>query len=135
MTELIQALRRKSLLVAPLAVDACKRPWEIQLEGRNMHWGIPQQSAGSQEGNRPPSSEQARGGVLVSKYTYQHDALGRRSNVQHTGSAFSEPAHTVYDYNDRNELTSAHRYLGLVGDETRPVAEQDREYGYDQPLR
>ena len=43
----------------------------------------------------------------VSTYTYTNDALGRRTNVTRSGSAFSDTNILTYGYNSRSEVISA----------------------------
>ncbi len=64
----------------------------------------------------------------VSKYAYTNDALGRRTNVVHTGSAFGDGHNFVWGYNGRSELTAADRYTS-----TQPATHTGSPYawGYD----
>lgn len=72
------------------------------------------------------------GAALISQYDYSYDAIGRRENVQNSGSAFTESGFNLYGYNDRNELTASERYLGMsLADTGQPVTEETRGYGYD----
>ncbi|NLX14561.1 MAG: hypothetical protein GXY44_13040 [Phycisphaerales bacterium] len=65
----------------------------------------------------------------VSKYDYVTDNLGRRTNVVHSGTAFTQH-NLVFGYNDRNELTSADRWQGTA--QTTPTAAPFAfEYAYD----
>jgi RHS repeat-associated protein len=69
---------------------------------------------------------------MVSQYDYTYDALGRRKNVKNSGSAFAAKGFSIYGYNDRNELTTANRYLGSdINDTSQPVEIEKRSYGYD----
>ncbi|MCK6486669.1 MAG: hypothetical protein L6R00_21375 [Phycisphaerae bacterium] len=69
----------------------------------------------------------------MSKYEYTNDALGRRSSVTVSGSAFNATGTTGFDlftYNDRNELASAKRYTGgTLENPSNPV--YTRHFGYD----
>ena len=49
----------------------------------------------------------------ISRFDYTKDAIGRRTAITRTGSAFSSLSGSVdhYGYNDRSELVSAHRTL------------------------
>ncbi|MDH5675996.1 MAG: hypothetical protein OEZ06_27990 [Myxococcales bacterium] len=71
------------------------------------------------------------GGSVVSQYDYRYDAIGRRESVQNSGSAFGATAHSVWGYDDRNQLTASDRYTGLLGDTSSPVGPEKRSYGYD----
>jgi RHS repeat-associated protein len=72
------------------------------------------------------------GGVTVSQYDYQYDAVGRRGSVVNSGSAFAMPAYSRWSYNDRNELIESARYEGAnVGDVSQPVMGEYRAYGFD----
>ena len=46
----------------------------------------------------------------ISQYLYRNDALGRRSDVVYTGTAFAADHLFKWGYNDRSELTAADRY-------------------------
>jgi len=52
------------------------------------------------------------GTTSVSKYDYENDNLARRTNVVNTGSAFGSGRLWLWEYNDRHELTMAHRRQG-----------------------
>ena len=72
------------------------------------------------------------GDKLISRYEYQYDRLGRRTNVTTSGSAFTKQGFTLYGYNDRNELQSSSRFAGNdLSDQARPVSDQERFYQYD----
>lgn len=72
------------------------------------------------------------GGQTISQYDYLYDDIGRRTSVATTGSAFAQAAFSAYTYNDRSELTGAHRYLGTdIADTTNPVNAEQRGYTYD----
>ncbi len=74
------------------------------------------------------------GEATVSRYAYAYDAIGRRTSVQNSGTAFfvSGDAFNKYGYNDRNEVTSSNRYLGAdLTDETNPVNAEAQAYNYD----
>ncbi|MCK6486713.1 MAG: hypothetical protein L6R00_21615 [Phycisphaerae bacterium] len=79
------------------------------------------------------SIENKWGATTVSKYEYTNDALGRRTSVTVSGSAFNTTGTTgfdLYTYNDRNELASAKRYTGgTLENPTNPV--YTRHFGYD----
>ncbi|MCP4583170.1 MAG: RHS repeat-associated core domain-containing protein, partial [candidate division Zixibacteria bacterium] len=71
---------------------------------------------------------------LISQYDYGYDTIGRRDAAQNSGDAFSAVtnAFNIYDYNDRNELTTSNRYLGSdIGDTNNPVQDEFRSYEYD----
>ncbi len=71
-------------------------------------------------------------GATVSQYDYTYDVIGRRGNVVNSGTAFVQPAFSRWNYNDRNELIESSRYLGTnVADESNPVPEEHRGYGFD----
>jgi RHS repeat-associated protein len=70
--------------------------------------------------------------TLVSKYDYANDAVGRRTSVVNTGTAFVAPALSLWGYNDRSELASSYRHAGT--DPNAPGAEvtdERRLYEYD----
>jgi RHS repeat-associated protein len=50
--------------------------------------------------------------IVLAKYDYANDALGRRTGVEYTGVAFGTPDPAItqsFGYNDRNELTGSGR--------------------------
>lgn len=63
----------------------------------------------SYENNRDliTAVENKHGNDLVSGYAYLNDAIGRRSSMARSGSAFSTADTLAYGYNDRSEVTSA----------------------------
>ncbi len=72
------------------------------------------------------------GTETVSQYGYGYDALGRRTSVTNSGTAFDEPAFNIYGYNSRNELTASNRYLGTsIIDTASQVNDEARAYDYD----
>jgi RHS repeat-associated protein len=72
------------------------------------------------------------GGALVSQYDYAYDAVGRRTSVKNSGSAFGQPAFSRWGYDDRNQLTGSDRFLGAVLTDTgTPVNPEARAYEYD----
>ena len=69
---------------------------------------------------------------VVSQYDYVYDALGRRTSVANTGSAFSAAAFNRFAYNGRSELNESARYLGTdVNVLTSPVTPEYRGFAYD----
>jgi RHS repeat-associated protein len=71
-------------------------------------------------------------GATVSQYDYVYDAVGRRTSVADTGSAFAQAAFDAYNYNDRSELIASDRYLGTdIFDTSSPVTDRQRGYLYD----
>jgi len=69
---------------------------------------------------------------LISRYTYDYDPLGRRINARNSGEAFDEEGFWLYGYNDRNEVTTASRFVGSdLKDQTRPRPDWERAYRYD----
>jgi RHS repeat-associated protein len=69
---------------------------------------------------------------LISRYEYQYDRLGRRINVKNSGEAFEKDGFWLYGYNDRNEATTASRFIGDdVKDQTKPVPDMERVYRFD----
>jgi len=69
---------------------------------------------------------------LISQYEYQYDPLGRRINVRNKGEAFEDPGFWLYGYNDRNEVTSASRFVGAdLKDQTQVLSDLERVYQYD----
>ncbi|MCK6483573.1 MAG: hypothetical protein HUU22_14725 [Phycisphaerae bacterium] len=81
------------------------------------------------------SIENKWGATSVSKYEYTNDALGRRTSVTVSGSAFNTTGTTGFDlftYNDRNELATARRYTGgTLENPTNPVYTRHFGYEYD----
>jgi RHS repeat-associated protein len=72
------------------------------------------------------------GSTVVSQYDYAYDAIGRRTSVRNSGTAFAAAAYSLWGYDDRNELTSSGRYLGAnIAVTTSPVPAQARSYAYD----
>jgi RHS repeat-associated protein len=51
--------------------------------------------------------ENKYGATVISKYDYTNDAIGRRTAMAKSGTAFSASDTITYGYNDRSELTSA----------------------------
>ena len=82
------------------------------------------------------STENKWNATVISKYDYTYDALGRRTNVVNSGSAFtthSQEAYSSYTYNPRNELERSQRFEGTDPQAQSPIAVigQDFEYHYD----
>lgn len=50
--------------------------------------------------------------TTISKYTYQYDALGRRSSRAQEGTAFAASNYDRFAYNDRNEVVGSKNYAG-----------------------
>ena len=76
--------------------------------------------------------ENTYGPAVISAYAYHYDALGRRTSVVNTGTAFVESGLSRYGYNDRGEIISNDRYLGTDPDAPgAPVTDQHRAYAYD----
>jgi RHS repeat-associated protein len=74
---------------------------------------------------------QSRSKILF-QYGYGYDALGRRTSVTNSGTAFDEPAFNIYGYNSRNELRASNHYLGTsILDTASPVDDEERAYNYD----
>ncbi len=72
------------------------------------------------------------GTSLISQYDYEYDEIGRRSSVRNSGTAFAASAFSLYDYNDRSELTESERRLGTdITDTGMPVDPESRLYAYD----
>ena len=65
------------------------------------------------------SVENAHSNNVISRFDYTNDAIGRRTAITRTGSAFSSLSGSIdhYGYNDRSELVSARRTLN--GEEVR----------------
>ena len=63
--------------------------------------------------------ENAHSNNVISRFDYENDAIGRRTAITRSGSAFSSLSGSIdhYGYNDRSELVSAHRTLD--GEEVR----------------
>ena len=63
--------------------------------------------------------ENAHSNNVISRFDYVSDAIGRRTAITRSGSAFSSLSGSVdhYGYNDRSEVVSAHRTLN--GEEVR----------------
>ncbi|HNS39985.1 MAG TPA: RHS repeat-associated core domain-containing protein, partial [Promineifilum sp.] len=45
--------------------------------------------------------------VVISRYDYTNDAIGRRTEMEKSGTAFSQTDSIAYGYNDRSEVVSA----------------------------
>ena len=59
-------------------------------------------------------------------------AWARRLSERQSGEAFDRPAFYLYDYNNRDEITSTAAFDGSdPNDQTRPMPEQTRFYQYD----
>ena len=78
------------------------------------------------------------GATTVSKYDYNAsnddlDALGRRTSVVYTGTAFSQNHLFKWGYNARSELTTADRHQGTNPDSpgTQYTQYGDYEFNYD----
>ncbi|TVM03369.1 MAG: hypothetical protein CV087_05745, partial [Candidatus Brocadia sp. WS118] len=70
--------------------------------------------------------------TLISQYDYAYDAIGRRTSVKNSGSAFAAAAFNRFVYNDRSELNESARYLGTdINILTSPVTSELRNYTYD----
>ena len=65
------------------------------------------------------SIENTHSNNVISRFDYTNDAIGRRTAITRTGSAFSSLSGSIdhYGYNDRSELVSARRTLN--GEEVR----------------
>ncbi len=88
----------------------------------------------SYEPNRPLRTQikNETGTTIVSQYDYQYDALGRRSDVKNSGTAFGIAAFNKFGYDDRNQVTESSRYTGTnIDDLTNPVPAEYRGYDYD----
>ncbi|MEI2419363.1 hypothetical protein V6O07_03750, partial [Arthrospira platensis SPKY2] len=48
----------------------------------------------------------------VSKYTYAHDELGRRTNRVQEGTAFTQATIDAFEYNTRSEVIESKRFAG-----------------------
>ena len=61
--------------------------------------------------------ENAHSNNVISRFDYANDAIGRRTAITRTGSAFSSLSGSIdhYGYNDRSEVISAHRTLNGEG--------------------
>ena len=74
------------------------------------------------------------GAVTISQYDYVNDAIGRRTSVKNSGTAFNPVGNqfNLYKYNNRSELTNAVRYFGSdIGVTTNPVLGQAYGYVFD----
>jgi len=70
--------------------------------------------------------------TTVSQYDYAYDAVGRRTSVKNSGTAFSAAAFNRFVYDNRNELGESARYLGTdVNVLTSPVTGEYRSFAYD----
>jgi len=82
--------------------------------------------------NLKTSIENAFGVNVISKHAYQYDAVGRRTSVTNSGTAFTQAAFNKFGYNGRSELTNSDRFLGSdVNDLSLPVDPETRLYSYD----
>jgi RHS repeat-associated protein len=72
------------------------------------------------------------GASVVSQYDYAYDAIGRRTSVKNSGSAFAAAAFTKWGYDNRNQVTASNRYLGTsITDLSNPVNPEQRAFQYD----
>jgi RHS repeat-associated protein len=72
--------------------------------------------------------------VTKSRYDYQYDDIGRRSDVAYSGEAFGGSGNEkfdAWDYNDRNELTDNDRFAGTPASPGSADHAFDRDYAYD----
>jgi len=53
------------------------------------------------------SIENKYSSTSISKYDYANDAIGRRTSMAKSGTAFAQSDNIAYGYNDRSEITSA----------------------------
>jgi len=69
----------------------------------------------------------------ISQYLYRNDALGRRSDVVYSGTAFAADHLFKWGYNDRSELTAADRHQGTDPDSpgTQYGTNGAFDYAYD----
>jgi RHS repeat-associated protein len=70
------------------------------------------------------------GATTVSQYAYHYDCFGQRTSVNYSGTAFNQPMHHAFGYNDRREVNLARQFEGTSkqGPEILP---RKREYGFD----
>lgn len=54
------------------------------------------------------------GASSISRYSYEVDVIGRRSNSVKDGTAFAASTYDRFDYNDRNEVTGSRNYTGTT---------------------
>ena len=76
----------------------------------------------------------AVGGVTVSEYNYVNDALGRRTSMANTGTAFGDgmQAFNRHEYDSRSQVTLWKRYFGSDPASTNnPVGLQSVDYAFD----
>jgi YD repeat-containing protein len=73
-------------------------------------------------------------GSVVSQYDYRYDAIGRRTSVETSGSAFGPSKFTSWGYDARNQLTASNRYTGSFTESpnlANEVAAERRGFDYD----
>jgi RHS repeat-associated protein len=68
--------------------------------------------------------------TIISKYDYVNDAMGRRVDVVHTGSAFAATQYVEFGYNYRSELDTADRWSNS-GKTTHMASPFAWDYAYD----
>jgi len=68
----------------------------------------------------------------LSKYTHRYDALGRRTDVVMTGTAFPNDHLKLFTYNDRSEMLTSKRYGGTDPDNPgSPATGQHYTFNFD----
>jgi RHS repeat-associated protein len=75
------------------------------------------------------------GSTTLSRYDYINDALGRRTSVENSGTAFTATAFNLWGYNPKSELEASRRYTGSYDPEPPSqdeVTGERRLYNYDQ---
>ena len=69
------------------------------------------------------------GPAIISRFDYVNDAIGRRTAISRSGTAFDTPVQDAYGYNARSEVTSARRTL--ASDPNQEVRGFSYDYAYD----
>ena len=76
------------------------------------------------------SVENKHNSTTISRYDYTNDALGRRTAISRSGTAFGTmPVRDSYGYNHRSEVTSARRTL--VANPSQEIRGFSYDYAYD----
>ena len=76
--------------------------------------------------------DNATSGGSLSKYTYQHDKLGRRSTRVQEGTAFAQATVDIFGYNTRSEVIDSTRFEGVdPGNPGAQITPKAFSYEYD----
>jgi RHS repeat-associated protein len=72
------------------------------------------------------------GETVVSRFAYTTNALGQRTAVVNSGTAFGQPRHFAYNYNDKGEVVAGKRFEGdNLAQPGTPILPETFAYGFD----